>query len=642
MLVHVFFLYGLAFFAMGLAVALESRRASALAFGHHLRWLAAFGLAHSIVEWSDMFMLLNPPEPLHGILQATRTIMLPLSALLLVRFGIGLVGEAGPLPEWLTLIPPVLLVPGALLVTYGIVVALTDPVIETAADVWSRYLLYLPGSLLASFGFVRQWRSLLSSGYARAGYWLLGAALGFAFNALVAGLIVPSAPYGLAPWLNYDRVLALTGTPVQVWRALSALAVAFFVVGALGVFEAERERRITRLNAERAQAQQEALRVQSEARQSAEEWTDSLVSISRKIANLDNVDDVLSAIVAGARRLLATDLAALALWDSAGEQLELKCYATDAGARLSKNMGLAQDPHIDDAIRARRTARYPQAMDGNQPVWRCPISQQAIQSAIIVPLQLDERVWGGLWVERYTSSIFTDADQQGLERLADQSVIALEHALMASRMQSLAVIEERARIARELHDGVAQVLGYLSLEMQTLEALVRQGHAQDVLPHLVGARQRIKEAQADTREGILSLRTTLAGDVGLIPALQAYIDEFSVQTALDARLVHDLPDAPHLSPLAEAQLVRIVQEALTNVRKHARARRVSVNLSVGLDRLHVAVRDDGVGFGGNSEHGHFGLQTMHERALSVNGALQVTSQPNHGTCVDVWLPLMER
>jgi signal transduction histidine kinase len=636
----VYFVYGLAFFALGLAAALEARRVSALAFGHHLRWLAAFGFAHSLVEWADMFLLLYASGPLYDGLLTARSILLPLSTLLLVRFGIGLVGEAGPLPAWLTFAPVVLLVPISLLVSYALIVAVTEPPLYLAADVWSRYLLYMPGSLLASFGFMRQWRGLPRLGLSQARGLLLGAAIAFLFNAIVAGLIAPAVPYGLAPWLNAERVLALTGVPVQVWRTISAIAVTFFALRALGVFEAERAQQLHRLRVKEEQAQRLALQAQTAARHAAESWTEGLVGISRSIARLEAVDKVLESIVNLARQLLQADTAALALWDDSGLQLALRCYATSEGVQTTSGRPVS-NPLILTACREGAARRFPDEV-GEPGDWTCPVLRKKIQAAAIVPLQLDERPLGGLWVTRADPRSFISTDVTGLERLADQAVIAIEHALMAARLQSLAVTEERTRIAREMHDGLAQVLGYLSLEMQTLEALVRQGDHDAVLAELKQARRHIVDAQGDVRENILSLRTTLAGDLGLIPALRQYTEEFQVQTGIAASVVGDVEAASRLSPLAEAQLVRIVQEALANVRKHAQAEQVLVRLMSRNGCLRVIVSDDGQGFGlQTAGRGHFGLQTMRERAESVGGGLTVASAPGAGTQVDLWLPFVQ-
>jgi two-component system nitrate/nitrite sensor histidine kinase NarX len=128
----------------------------------------------------------------------------------------------------------------------------------------------------------------------------------------------------------------------------------------------------------------------------------------------------------------------------------------------------------------------------------------------------------------------------------------------------------------------------------------------------------------------------------LIPALEEYVSEFGVQTGIDAHLVCDLQVPPHLSPVAEAQLVRIVQEALANVRKHAQASQVQVSLACHDRSFCVTVTDDGIGFDNLPLHGHYGLATMRERAKEAKGGLTVTSRHNEGTQVKLWLPLMQQ
>jgi signal transduction histidine kinase len=630
----VFFVYGLAFFCLGLVVLLESRRASALALSRHLPWLAFFGLTHAVVEWTDMFLLAGLPAGWALLLQPTRTLLLPISAALLVRFGVGLISEAGPLPAWLTLAPVALVVPAALLVGYALIISATEPPLTLAAEIWSRYLLYGPGCLAAAIGFLRQGRRLPQLGLAPARPLLLGAAVAFGFNALVAGLLVPPAPYGLAPWINSDLALVHTGVPVQVWRAVSAVVVTLLVIRAMGVFEAERIQELDRLNAERETANRATLLAQSEARRVAEAWTNTLVEINRSVANIEAVDGVLSAIVQAAGRLLSADAAGLALWNADGASLGIKCYALAGGAPVVTAEG-SDDPVLVQVARAGQSRRLDSAPPGG---WLCPALKRAAQAASLVPLLLNGDSLGVLWVVRSAGPAFTGADVTGLEHLADQAVIALEHALMAARLQSLAVLEERGRIAREMHDGLSQVLGYLSLQTQTLEALVRQGDGAAALAELGRARSHIREAQADVRENILSLRTTLSGQAGLVPALQQYVDEFGVQTGIQADVVSDFSGEPCLSPLAEAQLMRIAQEALTNVRKHAQAQCVHVRLNLTAQALRVTIADDGRGFSPpDIAHGHFGLQTMRERAESVGGRLAIHSGAG-GTRLEAWLP----
>ena len=226
--------------------------------------------------------------------------------------------------------------------------------------------------------------------------------------------------------------------------------------------------------------------------------------------------------------------------------------------------------------------------------------------------------------------------------MADQVVIAVKHGLMTSQLQSLSVVEERARIAREMHDGLAQVLGYLNLQVQTLEALQKQGKWETFLSELKNMRESIQIAHADVRENILSLRTTLGHEKGLVPAIIQYLDEFSIQTGINIEFVNRAGDELNLSSIAEVQLVCILQEALTNVRKHAKASHVEVSISeengMEADYIKVSILDDGIGFALSESKRSFGLQTMHERAHSVNGELVVKSTLGKGTHVGCKLP----
>ena len=658
----VYFIYGLAFFCLGLVVLLESRHASGLALSRHLPWLAAFGITHGLVEWFDMFLAmpieLLPPAP--AALALARGMLLPVSGVLLLRFGAGLIGEAGPLPDWLMLAPVALIVPGGLAAAYVIIMALTQPPLPLAADILSRYLLYGPGCVAAALGLLRQRRRLPQLGLEQTGSLFTAAAAAFAFNGLVGGLLVPPADSGLASWLNSDLAMLVSGWPVQVWRAISAVTVTLLVIRAMDVFDAERQHQLQRLRADNEQAQRDNLQSQQQARQAAEGWTEALVNISRRMAGIAGIDQVLPAILQAAHQLLRADCAGLALWNDDGTRLEVRFTARgpllpapsfgeeqvqnadrdETGtARPSAALPLlVDDPVVLRCVRDGAPALAPQPGGG---AWWCPVDRQPVAAACIVPLRLDQQSLGALWVSRRAGPAFSPADETGLGHLADQAVIALEQALMAARLQSLAVVEERGRIAREMHDGLSQVLGYLSLETQTIEALLRQGQQANALNQLAQARSHIRDAQDDVREGILSLRTTLSGDVGLLPAMQQYVDEFEVQTGIQARLVSELPGHPSLSPLAEAQLVRIAQEALTNVRKHARAGQVQLRLGQASGQLRLTIADNGRGFDAAAVgRGHYGLQTMRERAESVGGSVCVGSTPGTGTHVEVLLPMV--
>ena len=250
-----------------------------------------------------------------------------------------------------------------------------------------------------------------------------------------------------------------------------------------------------------------------------------------------------------------------------------------------------------------------------------------------------------LWIARNSGEEYSETDLIWLECIADQVVIAIQHGLMTSQLQSLSVVEERARIAREMHDGLAQVLGYLNVQVQTLDALLKKQKWDKLADEIARMRQAVQTAHADVRENILSLRTTLAHETGLVPAMLKYIEEFSFQTGIETHLENKAGEELELTSIAEVQLVCILQEALTNVRKHAQAKVVNVSLQkekrVDEEFVHMGIQDDGVGFSLQKSARCFGLQTMRERAASVGGQMIIYSAAGQGTQLECRLPCLK-
>jgi signal transduction histidine kinase len=205
-----------------------------------------------------------------------------------------------------------------------------------------------------------------------------------------------------------------------------------------------------------------------------------------------------------------------------------------------------------------------------------------------------------------------------------------------------AVMQERERLSRELHDGVAQLVAHLLLRLDTIKELVeanRPHEAEAELERLHGVADEIYE---DIGESIAGLRTNVAAR-GLIGAIQDYVDQFEERHQIPTSLRTD-DAADQLSPLAALQLFRLVQEALTNVRKHAGAREATVTMtSDGVGQLRVVIADDGQGFTPgrqwNGKARALGLTSMRERVEALGGTFQVNSQPGSGTQVTATIPL---
>jgi signal transduction histidine kinase len=205
-----------------------------------------------------------------------------------------------------------------------------------------------------------------------------------------------------------------------------------------------------------------------------------------------------------------------------------------------------------------------------------------------------------------------------------------------------AVMQERERLSRELHDGVAQLVADLLLRLDTIKDLVKTNRRQEAEVELERLHEVADEIYEDIGESIAGLRTNVTGR-GLIGALQDYVDQFEERHQISTTLKSD-EAADRLSPPAALQVFRFIQEALTNVRKHARAREVKVNLiAIGRDQLKIVIADDGQGFVPDSQKNGkvrpLGLTTMRERIEALGGTFEVKSQPGSGTQVSATIPI---
>lgn len=677
-MILLYFLYGLAFEGLGLAAYLQLRREGNFPLKNELPWLAAFGFVGGAAGWVDMFLTSGSLLDFAEILSALRVTLHFMTGLLLLRFGWGILNNLNPLPVWSIFIPGILMVPIAFVITYAATTFITPSPIEIPIEIWTRYLLYLPGSLLAGVGFLRQWYIQRKLEMYDVSNLMLGAGLAFLFEAVVVGLIVPAAPHSPVSYYTYDRVISnafigenasetlsygldyqsvlnTTGLPIEIWRMFSAVIVTFFVVKALDVFEAIRKRQVLALQAEVDDAQKAAFEAQIIARRTAESWMNALVSISRLIAELEHVDDILLYIVQTVRQLLCPDFVGVAILNQESAELELKCYSNENGTDLVANLSVkVTNIQAQNVIRNSRSFRSQgdeadETFEGICFFEITPVDVRktgAKSKAIaIVPLKLENTTIGILWIARCGEGQFSEADLFWLESTADQVVIAIQHGLMTSQLQSLSIIEERGRIAREMHDGLAQVLGYLNLQVQTLGSLLNQGKSEKLRDELAQMRQAISVANADVRENILSLRTTLADQKSLAIAVEEYLTEFGIQTNIKTKLSFQVSGDLNLSSVAEVQLVCILQEALTNVRKHARAHLVEVTVMKEVfehrEYIHLQIIDDGVGFVMIGSKRNFGLRTMRERAEGVGGNLIIKPERGMGTCIDCRLPCLK-
>ena len=272
---------------------------------------------------------------------------------------------------------------------------------------------------------------------------------------------------------------------------------------------------------------------------------------------------------------------------------------------------------------------------------RLRVVELGFHSYCAFPLRRRTETLGVLGVAARDPHALADpAERRLLEGIGEQVAAAIDNARLHARVLDAVVLKERERLARELHDGLAQVLGYVNTQTLAIKKLLATGRGAEAERQVAEMEATARNVYTDVREAILGLRTKQRE---LVPTLHAYVSEYARLNEIDAVVeVADGVDALRLPPAAEIQLVRIVQEALTNVRKHAHAERVVVRIGADDDALVVEISDDGRGLPSAQPRRtgwpHFGLQTMRERTESIGGIFALDSTQGAGTCVRVKVP----
>jgi signal transduction histidine kinase len=271
----------------------------------------------------------------------------------------------------------------------------------------------------------------------------------------------------------------------------------------------------------------------------------------------------------------------------------------------------------------------------------CPLIRTAEGTAWAArPLRGPEGSAGELCVVR-RGHPFNAAELGLLAALADMAGVAVRTHRLHEAEEQWTILSERDRIARELHDSLAQVLGTIHLRLRALETQAADAASGSVTRELGDLADTADEAYRDVREAILGLRETISAQQGLEGALREYLAKYSRQTGIMATLACTGDTRSALPPRSEVQLLRVVQEALTNVRKHSGARRATVRIDCTTAIPVIAIEDNGVGFDPaslvTSFDGGFGMTSMRERVEQIGGTLDVHTAPGEGTRIVVRL-----
>jgi PAS domain S-box-containing protein len=360
-----------------------------------------------------------------------------------------------------------------------------------------------------------------------------------------------------------------------------------------------------------------------------------------------SLDETLNFIVEQARRLLGSDAVAI-----------YRLQERDGPLAIQSSFGL--DPEFVDLMRVtlvrgaaelavseRRPVAIPdlhERMDlfiqGNKlsPLPIQAFFEQLVQrylALLAVPLIIKEDVYGAIAFYYRKQRQFSSEDITLVETFAHQTALAIETARLYDQAQQTALLEERSRLARELHDSVTQSLYSVTLYAEAAARLFDAGDTQTAAEHLRELRDTSKEALREMRLLIYELRPPVLGTGGLAGALQARLDAVEARAGLRTELKVEGTD--RLPYAVQEELYHIAREALNNQLKHARARSVTIRLSFQDTLTLLEICDDGVGFYPDETRsgGGLGIFGMKERAQHIGAQLEILSSPGKGTTVRV-------
>ncbi|MHB1962895.1 MAG: GAF domain-containing sensor histidine kinase [Acidimicrobiales bacterium] len=390
-----------------------------------------------------------------------------------------------------------------------------------------------------------------------------------------------------------------------------------------------------------------------------------LLDQAMELSGEHQLDSVLQRIVEGAAAVADARFAALGVYDDEGTISTFVHHGLDAatverigelphGRGLLGQVIIVEAPiRLDDIGADPRSCGFPPGHPPMRTFLGAPIGRRGRRYG---NLYLTEKHGGMAFdaedealvmaLAAFAAGAIESAQLMGAERARTEAVAGQVAAELRERARGellgavIAAQEaERARVARDLHDDIGQALTSVLLGLRLLE-----GRGDEPAPGVTGRVEDLRELVADAlrraRQLAFDLRPTVLDDIGLAPAVQRLVDEVAERSGVAVDAAVDVEQHQGLTPALATVVYRVVQEALTNVVRHAQATSASVVVTVSGDRLRAVIEDDGQGF--DPDHrpdGHLGIRGMEERAELVGGRVRVISVPSQGTTVVLEVPL---
>ncbi len=381
-------------------------------------------------------------------------------------------------------------------------------------------------------------------------------------------------------------------------------------------------------------------RVQEKTAQLEEkhERLESLYEVTALVAKATSLDELAQGFAKSISRIAHADGVALRWSDQANQRYLMLAAQGLPSAMVDGERCIDQgECHCGVASAAVGLRVIPIQSMNASAMQHC--SRAGFETVVNVPVHLHQRLMGEVDLFFHARVSLSSAERSLLEALSSHLAGAMENLRLNSLEKEAAVSQERHLLARELHDSIAQSLAFLKIQVQLMRVAVQSGNAVEIGKVLEEIDVGVRESYGDVRELLLHFRTrTKTEDIE--PALQTTLRKFEHQSAIKATLSMQGQGMP-LSPDLQIQVLHIVQEALSNVRKHARASQVWLDVQQ-QPAWRFEVRDDGIGFTPGTDQideTHVGLRIMSERSQRIGADLDVISTPGHGSSIILTLPV---
>ncbi|MFC1932839.1 histidine kinase [Chloroflexota bacterium] len=378
-----------------------------------------------------------------------------------------------------------------------------------------------------------------------------------------------------------------------------------------------------------------AIRTRGERRRA--EQLRAINEVSRRISAILSLDELLPYVASSLQETFNYYNVNIFLFTPDREIVELKAGA--GGYKGPVPIGFPIRLNEGIVGKVAKTGKLMNAGDvSKEPIYVSFPELSNTRSELAVPINMRKETLGVLDVESIDFEAFDEIDLFTVQTLSDQLAVAIENARLYQETRDIAVLEERNRMAREIHDSLAQGFTGVVLQLEAAEQAL-DNDANQVQYHLNKARELARESLNDARRSVWALRPQALEQLPLIEAIDQQINQFTQDSGIKVDFSIS-GNKRTLSADIENSLLRIFQESLTNVKKHAEASRVEVILSFEDNVVGLRVRDNGVGFDSDiPTQSGFGLISMRERAKLIGGSIEVSSTSGTGTQIEVTIPI---